>query len=47
MRYDKNRFCVIMVPLDEWEAKFDRWNDDEEMCQECWDDGFMMYGTYD
>ena len=45
--WDKHRFCVYMCPLDEWEAKFDRWNGDEEMCQECWDDGFMMYGTYD
>ena len=47
MRYDKNRFCVIMVPLDEWEAKFEEWNDDEDhrvsLCQECWHDGFMMY----
>ena len=47
MRYDKNRFCVIMVPLDEWEAKFEEWNDDEDhrvsLCQECWYDGFMMY----
>ena len=47
MRYDRNRFCVIMVPLDEWEAKFEEWNDDEDhrvsLCQECWHDGFMMY----
>ena len=47
MRYDKNRFCVIVVPLDEWEAKFEEWNDDEDhrvsLCQECWYDGFMMY----
>ena len=47
MRFDKTRFCVAMLPLYEWEAKFDEWNDDEDhrasMCEECWDDGFMMY----
>ena len=49
--WNKHRFCVYMCPLDEWEAKFDEWNDDEDhrrsICQDCWDDGFMMYGTYD
>ena len=45
MRYDKNRFCVVMLPLDEWEAKFELWNDtiNSVTCMECWEQGFVQY----
>ena len=47
MRHDKNCFCVIMVPLDEWEAKFEEWNDslseNDTDCMECWYRGFSQY----
>ena len=47
MRYDKSRFCVVMLPLDEWEAKFEEWNDslseNDTDCMECWYRGFSQY----
>ena len=47
MRYDKSRFCVVMLPLDEWEAKFLMWNDslstNDTDCMECWYRGFSQY----
>jgi len=44
IRYNKTRFCVFNVSLNEWEAKFENWidNDDEFWGGE-WESAFESY----
>jgi len=44
MHYNKTRFCVVMLSLDEWPTKFVEWNDGQPTPDECWRLGFTQYG---
>ena len=44
IRYDKNRFCIFNVSLNEWESKFAEWiDDDDEFWGDEWESGFESY----
>ena len=44
IRYDKNRFCIFNVSLNEWESKFAEWiDDDDEFWVDEWESGFESY----
>lgn len=47
MRVQKSRFDVVLLRLEEWEAKFDEYNDDinhrRQVCDMCWEEGMRMY----
>ena len=44
IRYDKNRFCIFNVSLNEWESKFAEWiEDDDDFWVDEWESGFESY----